>query len=137
MTAATARDEYYNISEAAQEGHLLDIKDFLKQDPRLLERQDSMGWTPLCSAARSGRLDCVQYLIEQGCVVNHIAVKGGSKTALILASYAGHLEVVKTLCAHGADRNLKDDLGFTALSIAVSQDPNTHAEIVAFLKSDS
>src|ERR1035441_4161617 len=40
------------------------------------------------------------------------------RTALIAASWAGHLDVVQTLLAAGANVNARDDQGRTALAIA-------------------
>lgn len=52
------------------------------------------------------------------------------KTALILASTKGYLEIVKLLISNKADVNDKDNLKETALMFAAE---NSHLEIVKFL----
>lgn len=42
------------------------------------------------------------------------------ETALIIAAKNGHTEVVKTLGNYGADINIKDNRGFTALMYATA-----------------
>jgi ankyrin repeat protein len=53
------------------------------------------------------------------------------ETALMRASYVGFLDTVKVLLAHGADVNIQDFSGETALTMAGYGD---HAGIVELLK---
>jgi hypothetical protein len=55
----------------------------------------------------------------------------GRSTALIVAVRNGHKEIVSMLIKHGADVNLADSEGKTALAYAVDE---KHAEIEAMLR---
>jgi ankyrin repeat protein len=95
-------------------------------------RWHAEGETPLMAAARTGKVDAVKLLIDRGSFVNAVD-PFQEETALMWASAEGHLEVVKTLLAAGADPNLKAHVstltershadhpsgGFTALMFAV------------------
>jgi ankyrin repeat protein len=66
-------------------------------------------------------VDAVDLLIEAGANVNAVTSKGES--ALHLAATAGKLDVVRALAAGGADLNLKNGDGKTALEIVENQEP--------------
>jgi ankyrin repeat protein len=99
------------------------------------------GETPLMAAARTGRVDAVKLLLSHGSFVN-ASDPYQEETALMWASAEGHLEVVNTLLAAGADPNLKAHVstiterkdadhpsgGFTALMFAVRNGHNDVAE---------
>ena len=69
---------------------------------RQIDGQDpSTGHTPLYCAARSGNVDAVQYLIEQGADPD-LKQRTGS-TALHAASFFGHPEIVRCLLESGAN----------------------------------
>ena len=75
-------------------------------------------------------LDCI---LKNKDTKNYINAKNNDgETALMWASYNGHLEVVKLLVTLGADVNAKDKNGNTALMWAIY---NGHSEVVAYLKS--
>jgi len=80
----------------------------------------------LCVAARVGDLKRVQEILKEGKVDINKKDKNGN-TALIWASQEGHIEIVKSLLANGANINEKDKYGNTAL-IWASQEG--HIEIV-------
>lgn len=63
---------------------------------------NSRGWPALLRAARLGRLGAVRALITYG--VN-LDVRSDGESALLLATYGGHVAVVKLLLEHGADVN--------------------------------
>ena len=77
---------------------------------------DSYG-TALINEVRSGNLEIVQYLVENGANINAKDDDKG-RTALMFASRDGHLEVVKYLVESGANINAKTDEGWTALMSA-------------------
>ncbi len=80
--------------------------------------------------ARRGNLDKVRELLQRGANVN---AKGGFRcwTALIWASYYGHLEVVRAFLKHdGVDVNAKDRWDCTALILASARG---HLEVVRAL----
>ena len=51
--------------------------------------------------------------------LSQVNEKSAGKTSLQVASHQGYLAIVSCLIAHGADLELKDDEGDTALHYAV------------------
>ena len=76
-------------------------------------------------------MQCVDILIEAGAHVNYVRAKDGC-TALIMASQLGHIDVVRSLLAAGADPRHAVHNGFTALDSAKH---NKHTQIVALLEA--
>ena len=66
---------------------------------------DKFGWTPLMSAAASGRIDVVKYLCSKGAKVD-VKERNG-KTALHLAAQDGHSEVVKIIIEYGGNKKIR------------------------------
>ncbi|MEE6464204.1 hypothetical protein FKM82_006213 [Ascaphus truei] len=89
--------------------------------------------TPLANAAfwaaRKGNLALLQLLLNSGRVDADCRDSSGA-TALMVASYAGHIECVRELVLQGADINLQRESGSTALFFAAQQG---HNDIVRFL----
>ncbi|KAM8966899.1 ankyrin repeat domain-containing protein 29 [Pelodytes ibericus] len=89
--------------------------------------------TPLANAAfwaaRKGNLALLQLLLNSGRVDVDCRDSTGS-TALMVASFAGHMECVRELVLQGADINLQRQSGSTALFFAAQQG---HNSIVKFL----
>jgi len=79
----------------------------------------------LFDAARMGRTDVIDALLQLGTNVNTVSEKGYS--ALILAAYAGQSEAVSNLLAAGADACFLGPRGNTALMGAVFKG---HADVV-------
>ncbi len=75
-------------------------------------------------AVFKGALEDVKYLLSKGADINHrhYDVYGGRVTPLIIAAYWGCLDVLYHLIDAGADLNLTDDWGGTALSAALRGD---------------
>jgi ankyrin repeat protein len=65
----------------------------------------SEGLTPLMRASQRGQIMTVRRLLRKGVNVNEQDDYG--RTALGLASYEGHVEVIKSLLAAGADPNAR------------------------------
>jgi len=76
-----------------------------------------IGLTELIVAADFGDLELVKLILSKKNNIDSINVYGES--ALIRASLRGHKEVVKYLINQGADKNIKDKSGKTALDWAV------------------
>ena len=72
--------------------------------------------TALINEVRSGNLEIVQYLVENGANIN--AKNDSGSTALMIASYEGKFEVVEYLIEKGANVNAKNNDGLTALDCA-------------------
>ena len=74
--------------------------------------------TTLCSAARSGQLSVVRYLVEQGANVDE-ADKAGM-TPLYGAAEKGHVPVLQYLAEQGADKDKATKSSATPLFVAVT-----------------
>lgn len=97
-------------NQSAIEGNLPGIVALLEQDPSLVTTQDFvMGFTALHWAAKKGRKDIAELLINTGMDVN-IKSKGGY-TALHLAVIQGRENVIASLFDSGADIDLRDNSG--------------------------
>lgn len=73
----------------------------------------------LSGAIRIGDLDRVVSIIEAGGVDINAQTSSG-KTLLMQACIGGHVRIVQYLCHKGAELNIKDIGGFTALTYAAS-----------------
>jgi len=84
-----------------------------------LEEVDSYGNTALLKACYLGRLDCARTLLEFG--GNIFAMNYFGQNALTLASYAGHLPLVKELLRRRSYMDFNLSSMIPALSVAVMQ----------------
>ena len=91
------------LFEAIDAGDTAKSRSLLTQFPALRDAMGSQaaGETPLCRAARKGKIDIVNLLIELGAPVDARACNGS--TPLMFAAQAGQLEVIDQLCLSGAD----------------------------------
>ena len=78
-----------------------------------LAAQGEFGYPPLHLACREGHLECVQALLRH---LDVDVLDGSGRTPLQEAVQGGHPDVVSLLLARGADVNVQDDRGRTALS---------------------
>jgi hypothetical protein len=93
-------------------------------DPRWLGDQ-------LVNGAEFGDLDRIQKLLAEGASINHKCYMGGDfNTALMQAARFGHLETSHFLIQNGAQINIANKHGWTALKLAVS---NGHLELCKLL----
>ncbi|HVF62930.1 MAG TPA: ankyrin repeat domain-containing protein [Casimicrobiaceae bacterium] len=74
------------------------------------------GWTPLIYAATGGHDQMVRYLLAEGAAIDARAPNG--TTALMMAVHEEKFSTAVLLIAHGANVNLSNDSGATALSWA-------------------
>jgi ankyrin repeat protein len=97
------------------------------------------GVRALAYAARCGRADAAELLLERGADVNEMADSEclpdaeraeGIGTALHAAARGGHARVVALLLERGADRRVRDSRGQTVREAAAERG---HAAIVAML----
>jgi ankyrin repeat protein len=81
--------------------------------------RDSEVDTRLIEAARSGEVETVEELLDQGAGVD--ARDSNDATALVAAAYGNHVEVARRLVDAGADVNAQDVTGQSAYLIATSE----------------
>ncbi|GFY72014.1 ankyrin repeat and KH domain-containing protein 1 [Trichonephila inaurata madagascariensis] len=94
-----------------------------------VEDHNENGHTPLMEAASAGHVEVAKLLVERGASINTHSNEF-KESALTLACYKGHLEMVRFLLEAGADREHKTDEMHTALMEA-SMDG--HVEVARLL----
>ncbi len=83
-----------------------------------LDKRDSMGSTPLTSAASARDSATVELLLKLGADVNQR--DGDGFTPLMEAAYRDHVPSVEALLRHGASLKMTDSDGLTPLCIALN-----------------
>ena len=99
-----------DFAGASGVGRLDIVKAFFGEDGRLASNvtraQREEGFALACVY---GRVDVASYLIDRGLEVDlQLRVHGQGHTALHVASYHGHVELVRSLLHRGADLNVRD-----------------------------
>jgi ankyrin repeat protein len=115
---------------AAFNGHT-DVVRALLDRGASIDRRDLTGRTALMYASSGPYADTVGLLIEKGASVN-LTDHGEGWSALMFAGGEGQVEVIRTLLAHGADAELVDEDGETALTFAQR---NGHADAASLLQA--
>ncbi|XP_011496279.1 PREDICTED: ankyrin repeat and KH domain-containing protein 1-like [Ceratosolen solmsi marchali] len=109
-------------------GHEEVVRVLLEAGANVEDHNDN-GHTPLMEAASAGHVSVAKILLEHGAGINTHSNEF-KESALTLACYKGHLEMVKFLLEAGADREHKTDEMHTALMEA-SMDG--HVEVARLL----
>jgi uncharacterized protein len=105
------------------------VKALLERGAKV-EHRSTMGRTALFTAAANGDTDIVAMLLAHGARAN-VRSRITPVTPLHLAVNGGHVEVVKSLLAAGADPNVLDHFGHSAVVVAES---TKQPEIAALLR---
>lgn len=137
--------------QAAWDGNLIIVKDFINNYPGFKDKPGIYGTTLLYSASRNNKINIVKYLIEFGkCSVNaqneqHLekflskstqknksyqALPSAASTALHGACYNGYLDIVQYLINHGADYFIKNQAEETPIKNA-----QCHSNILEFFRN--
>jgi ankyrin repeat protein len=108
--------------------------------PCPVNARDEEGGTPLHRAVQWGDYALAELLIRKGADVNAKSIAPlslglfqsteGGDTPLHWAGYCGRKEITELLIAKGADVNAKDNLGITALQLAIDMQHNDVAEVL-------
>jgi uncharacterized protein len=78
---------------------------------------DHIGWTPLHYACAKGQLEIAQYLLANGAIVDSLSP--GNTTPLMMAVQSGNEQLVKLLLDKGADLQICNTNGLSAIDIAM------------------
>ncbi|XP_068908725.1 ankyrin repeat domain-containing protein 17 isoform X12 [Tenebrio molitor] len=105
------------------------VVEFLLENGANVEDHNENGHTPLMEAASAGHVDLAKILLKRGAGINTHSNEF-KESALTLACYKGHLEMVRFLLEAGADQEHKTDEMHTALMEA-SMDG--HVEVARLL----
>jgi ankyrin repeat protein len=108
------------------------LKGFLPVCRALIKRDvdvNKPGWAPLHYAASGGHVPVIQLLLENNAYIDAESPNG--TTPLMMAARYGSWSAVKALLDAGADINLKNQLGFTALDFAVNSNQKESADLIA------
>ena len=97
------------------------VAEILVQEAKAaIDPEDTEGDTPLSWAAESGDLEMVQYFVENGATIDHVAHSDGS-TPLLWAAKHGHQGVVAYLVAQKASIETANKSGATPLMLAAEK----------------
>ncbi|CAE8591095.1 unnamed protein product [Polarella glacialis] len=117
-----------NLSHITSRAQLTDLESVSK---RLKEE--------LLQAARHGNMKAVEAALVEGADVNCTTNRG--QTPLMFAAghtkHKGHEDIVSMLCAHKAELEAKDELGWTALCYAAGNHNFKATHLLVELKSDA
>jgi len=86
------------------------------------------GWTPLHYAASGGHIEVIKLLLSHSAYID--AESPNLTTPLMMAAMYGSPQAVEVLLAEGADANLKNQKGMTALDFADVSDRQASAKIL-------
>jgi ankyrin repeat protein len=112
--------KYQSFRFDVETGTIDKVKEGLKQNPGFANEVQP-GWgTALHEAARSGRADIAELLLEHGSDINAIELEGDTPLHTAV-KWGGHEDVVKVLIAHKADVNAGDKDGKTPLCDAAAE----------------
>ena len=98
---------------ASIDGDLPVVKTLVLQKKAMVNH---IGWTPLHYACTKGNLEVAQFLIANGAMVDGLSP--GNTTALMMAVQSGNEQLVKLLLDKGADLQLRNANGLSAIDIA-------------------
>jgi ankyrin repeat protein len=152
-------NEEMNIFEACETGDLELIINLVKDDPACVNEKDEFHFTPLHIVASTDLVEVAEFLIDSGANVNaknlkkitplHIANypemtefllnngadknaldENGNTPLLILAGEIDGYDSMVVLLEAGADPNIKNNSGESALDIAKSREEDDKVELL-------
>ncbi|XP_021701891.1 serine/threonine-protein phosphatase 6 regulatory ankyrin repeat subunit B isoform X2 [Aedes aegypti] len=132
-TKATQETCFHAVSVAGNNDVLSEMINHLSTTDiqKAMNRQSSVGWTPLLIACNRGHMDLVNTLLANHARVDVFDNEG--RSALHLAAEHGYLQVCDALITNKAFINSKSRVGRTALHLAAM---NGYTELVKFLIRD-
>lgn len=92
------------------------VKQFLSLGADINSVSEDRGYTPVMDAVWRGNLEITKLLVKKGAELNTINKEG--QTNLVLAVGADKNDICKVLVEHGADPDIKDQMGMSAYGYA-------------------
>ncbi|XP_056279407.1 E3 ubiquitin-protein ligase MIB2 isoform X2 [Pseudoliparis swirei] len=106
------------LHHAALKGHKLATEKLLGRARQLVDVKKEDGFSALHLASLNNHRDVAEILVKEGrCEIN--IRNNRNQTALQLAVTQGHTDLVQLLVAEGADVNMEDEDGDTAMHVAL------------------
>lgn len=109
---------------AALKGYLPLVKKLVEHDADV----NKTGWAPLHYAASGGQVAVIEFLLENSAYIDAESPNGS--TPLMMAAMYGSPEAVKVLIQAGADLNMQNQLGLSALDFAVRGNRQNAKELI-------
>ena len=119
-----------NIFESAATGDMARLRQFVEDEPGLVNAIAFDGFQPLGLAAFFGHLEMTRYLLERGAWVNSASKNRLKVMPLHSAVANSHLEIARLLLEHGAEVNATQEQEVTPLHEAAQ---NGHLDMVRLL----
>jgi ankyrin repeat protein len=110
---------------AALKGHTDLVRQLLARDAHV----NKPGWAPLHYAATHGHLDIMRLLLDQHAFIDAQSPNG--TTPLMMAAHYGTPAAVRLLLEAGADTQMKNQLGLSAIDFANRAQRKDVAEMIA------
>mmetsp|Transcript_644 Transcript_644/g.655 ORF Transcript_644/g.655 Transcript_644/m.655 type:complete len:413 (+) Transcript_644:139-1377(+) len=92
-----------DLHRAAQDGDLEEVTRIIKEQKHLLHATDSNQWQPIHEAARSGNIDVVKFLVQQGADVSAKTITGATPLWWARRALESGHEIIQYLEDMGAD----------------------------------
>ncbi len=105
-----------DIYEIARHGCAEDLQIVFKNYPNIINLKNESGFSPLTIASYSGNLEIATLLAKH---VENIDLNSNVGTPLMAAVYRNNNDIAKMLLDLGADSNIADGKGTTALHYAI------------------
>lgn len=110
---------------AALKGHTELVRKLIARDADV----NKTGWAPLHYAATGGHLKIMEMLLEEHAFIDAQSPNG--TTPLMMAAHYGSTAAVKLLLEAGADPQMKNELGLTAVDFARRANRPEAAELIS------
>ncbi|MFT5103807.1 MAG: ankyrin repeat protein [Candidatus Latescibacterota bacterium] len=114
-----------DVFEAARKGDMKTLESLCGSTPDILNASNDEGYTPLMLAAYYGHENMISYLVKGGAIIDGKSKYG---TPIMAATVKNNETIVDVLIAHGADPNIQDANGKTALLYCSTFGLNSIAE---------
>lgn len=116
---------------AIENGNLNTIKNLISEGANVNAKGTLVGISPMHLAVENQDIDFIEFLLSKKADINN--TDGQGRTPLFWASYSGYSDVVRYLIDQGANVNIKNQDGKTALDIARDK---SHYIIVMLLEKE-